>query len=223
MTNPTIKSPILTTPILSLTEKPLDIARLIDRWCYIGLDLGQRRDYTAIAIVERAFEPYHWDVSKLRQTKSGKQWYIVRSLERLRLGTPYPDVVERLRQITQMPFVKDGCTIVVDGTGVGAPVVDLIRRAGITGIVPVIITGGERTNTGLSGGYTSVPRSLLLTGLQVAIQENKLVVAANCREAQTLERELMELKLAGTKSSEIHDDMAFAVALAIWKARQAGV
>ena len=52
-------------------------------------------------------------------------------LERLRLGTPYQDVVKRLKQIATMPSIVEGRTLVVDGTGVGAPVVDLIRQAGL--------------------------------------------------------------------------------------------
>ena len=28
----------------------------LDRWIFIGVDLGQRRDYSAIAVVERVFE-----------------------------------------------------------------------------------------------------------------------------------------------------------------------
>ena len=121
-----------------------------------------------------------------------------------------------------MPLIAMGRTVVVDGTGVGPPVVDMLRRAGMTcSVIPILITGGAKPSTGLAGGYESVPRSVLLTALQVLVQQGRLRVAPGCREAQTLRRELLGLKLVGPGSEE-HDDLAIAVALAIWKAR-AGV
>ena len=63
-----------------------------------------------------------------------------------------------------------------------------------------------------------MPRSELLTGLQVLVQQDRLVVAARCREADVLRREMLGLKLKGPGSEE-HDDLAIALALAVWKAR----
>ena len=62
----------------------------------------------------------------LRETRT----YLLRYLERVPLGTTYPGV----RIVCEL--VADGgevraCTLVVDATGVGAPVVDLLRAAGI--------------------------------------------------------------------------------------------
>jgi hypothetical protein len=54
------------------------------RMLYIGLDLGQCHDNTAIAIVQRT-DPH----------------LCVRFLERLPLGTPYPLVIERIAQIVR--------------------------------------------------------------------------------------------------------------------------
>ncbi len=143
-------------------------------------------------------------------------------LERVRLGTPYPDVVTRVKQIASMPLIAMGRTVVVDGTGVGAPVVDLLRRAGLgCGVNPVLITGGGRPGVGLRGGYESVGRAELLTGVQVLAQQGRLKVARGCREAGALKEELLGLKLTGGDSG-VHDDLALAVALAVWKAR-AGV
>ena len=66
-----------------------------------------------------------------------------------------------------------------------------------------------------------MPRAELLTGLQVLVQQERLVVGARCREAETLRQEMWGLKLNGPGTEE-HDDLAIAVALAVWKAR-AGV
>ena len=190
------------------------------RWVWIGVDLGQRRDYSAIAVVERVWEQATVP-EFMKSGMDGQWWFRVRMLERIRLDTPYPDVVERVRQIERMPIMAMGRTVVVDGTGVGPPVVDMLRRALDCRVNPVLITGGARPSTNLHGGYESVPRSVLLTAVQVLVQQGRLVVAARCRHAETLRRELLGLKLNGPGSEE-HDDLAIAVALAIWKAR-AGV
>jgi hypothetical protein len=156
----------------------------------------------------------------LRDGIDGQWWLRVRMMERMRLGTPYPDVVRRVKQIADLPVIAMGRSVVVDGTGVGAPVVDLLRRAGMgCSVLPVLITGGASSGSvGLAGGYESVPRPVLLTSLQVLIQQGRVRVAADCKERDTLWRELLGLKLVGP-GSEAHDDLAVAVALAVWKAR----
>src|SRR6266700_1290143 len=50
---------------------------------YIGLDLGQKRDPAAIAVVERR---------RLAYQPSGSLTLMVRHLERGPLGTPYPGI-----------------------------------------------------------------------------------------------------------------------------------
>ena len=102
---------------------------------YVGLDLGQRHDPTAIAIVERLELAQAWQATAFPDLR-------VRHLERVALGTPYPAVVARVREIVR----KIGaCVLVVDGTGVGAPVVDMLRAAGLgCEITAVTITGGEQ-------------------------------------------------------------------------------
>jgi len=190
------------------------------RWIYIGVDLGKRRDFSAIAVVERVWEQSSVETF-LRTSIDGEWWFRVRMLERLRLGTPYPDVVRRVNEVAGHRMVAMGRSVVVDGTGVGNPVVDLLRQALNCQIMPVMITGGDKPTTGLADGYESVPRSVLLTNMQVLVQQGRLRVASTCREAGTLRREMTGLKLNG-RGSEAHDDLALAGALALWKAR-AGV
>ena len=78
---------------------------------YVGLDLGQRRDHSAIVVVQEA----------------GFEAVVVRHIERVPLGTSYPRVVSRVRQIARDQELVGRCSVVVDGTGVGAPVVEMLR------------------------------------------------------------------------------------------------
>jgi hypothetical protein len=120
---------------------------------YLGLDLGKKHDHTAIVIVERLGE-------KL----------LVRHLERVALGTPYTAVVARILEIVQQ---IGQCAVVVDGTGVGEPVVDARRRAGLgCEITAVTITGGERQSGG--GANCSVPKQDLIAAVQMAMEKGEL-------------------------------------------------
>jgi hypothetical protein len=111
--------------------------------------------------------------------------------------------------------------VVVDATGVGAPVVDMLRRArlGAT-LVPVLITGGETESRG--GGYYRVPKRDLITGLQVMLEGQELLVAKGLRDGAALLGEMAEMEVrAGAQGREgMHDDLVLAVALACWGLRK---
>ena len=105
----------------------------------MGLDLGQSQDYTALCVAERVDVP------------TGKAHYHLRHLERFRLGTSYPAVVERVEEMLAGPHLWGCSQLVVDGTGVGVPVVDMFRQKGLSPIA-ITITGGD-TVTGDGGNY----------------------------------------------------------------------
>ena len=190
---------------------------------YIGLDLGQRSDFTAIAAAERVERARPW----LPPVFSGLS---VRHLERVPLGTPYPRVVERVAQIAGHPELAGNCCLVVDATGVGLPVVDLLRAAEIgCEVIPVIITGGERESR--QGSFWHVPKRDLITGVQVLLEKEQLRIARRLPETGPLVRELMDVRTEirgagrarwGAEGCGQHDDLVMAVALACWRGRRAG-
>src|SRR5919108_6085256 len=115
----------------------------------VGVDLGQKRDPTAIAVVEP---------QRREQDGRSEDFYITRFLERLPLGTPYPAIAQRVqtvianiqRQVAEsdpprfgMPPPSATITLYVDGTGVGQPVVDLLKGAGVR-LRPVYFTHGDK-------------------------------------------------------------------------------
>jgi len=170
---------------------------------YIGLDLGQRQDHTAIAILER-------------QTNR----LLVRRAERLPLGMPYPAVVERVKAIVT---ALSQSVLIVDGTGVGIPVVELLRRAGLPcEVIAVTITGGDRESG--SGASWSVPKRDLIAGIQVALEKHELRIAKRMKEVAALIRELTDVRIKATRigaeGAGQHDDLVIALALACWRARR---
>jgi hypothetical protein len=194
---------------------------------FVGVDLGQSRDFTAIAVVERSERTGAWDpvVCARRKVVALE----LRYLERIALGTPYPEVVERVAQVTRSGELDGRCHLAVDGTGVGRPVVDLLRRARPNCVLlPAIITGGDRET--LDGGYYRVPKRDLIVQLQVLLQCQALRIAAGLEHATTLVEEMREMRVkvtpAGNEQYGVwregkHDDLVFAVALACWAARKA--
>lgn len=177
---------------------------------YIGVDLGQRQDNTAIAVVERPEEDSRRVYNALAPLPS-RLW--VRKVERVALGTPYPLVVGRIREIVRGLAAR--CAVVVDGTGVGGPVVDMLRAAELgCELTAVTITGGER-ETG-TGWRVGVPKTDLIASVQLALEKGELRIARRMDGVGSLVRELIDTRVTGH-----HDDLVIALALACWKARRA--
>ena len=108
----------------------------------IGLDLAQVRDYSAIAIIEKVLPP---QPDALSSTSLNEPEYHVRHVARFDLGTPYPDIVSRVGEMMQHPKLRDRTRLVLDRTGVGAPVADMFLHAGLQPM-PITITSGQRVN-----------------------------------------------------------------------------
>ncbi len=175
---------------------------------FIGLDLGQKRDYSAVVVVERiehrrAFQATAFD-------RLLERW-----VERMALGTPYPAVVERMREIVRSDELCGDCVLVVDATGVGAPVVDMLRAARLgCEVMAVTMTGGGREH--VSGNIGSVPKRDLLAEVSLLLEKGQLRIG-RMREAARLGRELVAMRLG--KDGGEHDDLVIALALACWRAQ----
>jgi hypothetical protein len=188
----------------------------------VGLDLGQRQDYSAVAVMER-------DEQRLACLAPCMR---VRHLERMPLGTPYVDVVRRVSEIMRHPALTPalgpGSRLVVDATGVGAPVVEMLRAARpMFRVTAVTITGGDKAQG--NGEEWRVPKRDLMAGLQVMLEERRLKIPRSLKESATLVRELTDVRLhskaggrvrIGAEGHGEHDDLALAVALACWRARK---
>jgi hypothetical protein len=167
----------------------------------LGVDLGKVQDPTAIAIAEMCSPDIH-----------------IRHLERVRLGTPYPKVIER---ITGLVAKLPDASLVVDATGVGRPVIDQMRETGLEPI-PVTITGGRDMT--FDGDMWRVPKKALLRPLVAASEAGRLKVAKGLRKAEAFQRELQAFQRRITARGYSafggvgeHDDLVIAVALICWR------
>jgi len=174
----------------------------------VGLDLGQAADFTTLAVAERV--------------EGEVVSYDLRHLERLPLGTTYPAIAKRVSALMATREVASNAELVVDATGVGAPVLDLLRD---TGLSPreVTITGGDTVSE--DGDSYRVPKRDLVSTVSVLLQSGRLRIAACLPEAETLVKELLnfQVKITNTANNTYgawregtHDDLVLAVALACW-------
>jgi hypothetical protein len=217
---------------------------------YVGVDLGQMKDYTAIAVIE---EPVwigshndYWQAmpttepgwvsptafSAMQTAKArvlacehgrpGRPDLHVSHLERYELGTPYPLMIERITALMNRPPLAGRSTLLVDATGVGLPVVDALRDAGLD-LEAVTITGGGKV-TPVRGGW-HVPKRDLIASAQIALQARRLIIAEGLPHTATLVKELQDYRVEISEAtghdsynarSGAHDDLVLAVALAVW-------
>lgn len=177
---------------------------------YIGLDLGQRRDFSTIAVIQRQEHMAAWSPNPSCSL-------FVRHLERMELGLSYTKIADRVGEIMQNPTMAGQTRLVVDVTGVGNPVMDLLRHAGIGRTTAVTITNGEQAHGG--NDRWSVPKKDLLMGLEILLEANQLIISSHLNDADKLVKELETTRLA-SKSEPEHNDFPLALALACWRAKR---
>lgn len=192
----------------------------------LGLDLGQARDFSAAVIVERCVRwegPLAEEVFADEAGRLADVW-LVRHIQRWELGTPYPAVVDQVGRLLEQPVLRRCTAFHFDATGVGRAVADMFKdayrrgRCGDFWPKPVTITSGE-SSSGLR-----VTKGDLVGGLQVALQEGRLRIAAGMPGAEKLRQELLDFRVkisqSGSDSYEAvtesaHDDLVVALALAL--------
>ncbi len=192
---------------------------------FIGLDLGQAQEFTALAVLERTAvgpgAPQH-----LRRPA-----YALRHLHRFPLGTPYPEVVATVRTLLKTPPLPHA-VLGIDQTGVGQAVLQMFAE-GLQHQVdclfcPVTLTAGLQCSVGEHGGLL-VPKKELVGVLQVLLQARRLQVPRALPEAALLVRELENFRVreVSLRNDSLeswrdgqNDDLVFAVALAAWLGEQ---
>jgi hypothetical protein len=140
----------------------------------LGCDLGQANDYTALCLVQR-----------------GATGCNVRFLSRTR-GKTYPQIARDLSWLVQRPELEARTQLVVDATGVGRAVTDMLHSTRLDP-VRITITSGFKA-VGTRGAY-KVPKQDLISGLVVALQTDRLKIASEIKHADELRHELGNFKM----------------------------
>jgi len=186
---------------------PLSQPRKRERWL-LGLDLGKERDPSALM---------------LNHIIGCPGIYQLRRIEKWKLKTPYQVVVDETKEIMQNPrFAECDVTLVVDGTGVGDPVVEMMWERGLQPIVVKITSGLDPVTVHPS--LYHVPKRLLAVAVHLALDSRRIKVSPGPYSA-AFERELQTFAVKTTQArndtyeafteSET-DDMVLGEAVAVW-------
>ncbi len=198
----------------------------------VGCDLGQAVDFTAISVIERTDKP-KLEMNKGVPTGRVKfdTGFAVRDLQRLERGTSYVQQVEHIAKVMATAPLSDNAKLIVDRSGVGRGVFDMLVDADLKP-VGITITAGEGSS---KRGYTSAYRGYNVSKLELVGQlvatahRGELKVSKKLSLAQVLQQELQDFRVSYTDSgyskfgarSGKHDDLVLSVAVAIWWSRHA--
>lgn len=203
----------------------------------MGVDLGLTQDYTAIAIAERTTietgkSLQTWERGEYYDKAETANLYQVRHLERPALRTSYPDVVARCGDLLRHPSLTKQCTLVVDATGVGRPVMQLLEAERLAP-VGVVITGGHDETQDKEDGSWRVPKKAIVSMLSVVFAEGRIKISAELEHARTLVSELDNFKAKANTATRTtsfeawregdHDDLVLALGLVIWYGERASI
>jgi hypothetical protein len=190
---------------------------------YVGVDLGQSFDPTAIVVLERQWG-YPSQNDGVHDLNTPLTFYRVRHMERLPLGMDYVQQVQYIGSLMRRaPLNTVGAELLIDFTGVGRPVFDIFHEHGIRA-EGVNITAGNQETQEMHGW--NVAKQILVSTVQAELHSGRLKVNKNLKDAPILERELQDFQVSITPSGNAtfsarvgrHDDLVLALAIALWRA-----
>lgn len=192
---------------------------------FCAVDLGQRNDYTAIAVLQETPEiiaPSPWG-------REVVNWLDVVHLDRFR-GVEYAEVCERIARLLSLPQLVGNVRLAVDATGVGLPVVELLRARGLSPM-GITLTAGSSVNADPVASGWRVPKRDVVAAIDIAQSTERLRIAPGIPHRDQLKKELQgfvaTMKDGGRDSYEavsaaLHDDLVIALGLALWCSLRGG-
>jgi hypothetical protein len=163
-----------------------------------------------------------------RPGQPNESHYLIRYLERLPLGTPYPEVSRRIGGICRQVKRRTGRRplLYVDATGVGQPIVDLLDASALEAqrVWAVYFTSGNRRREFPYENKVTLGKAFLVNRLQILLQHQRIHLPAGHKEAGPLVQELLnyEIRVGENASAKFgafrtgtHDDLVTALGLAV--------
>ena len=188
--------------------------------------LGRTMQPTALAILEQEvidMQPFR----KKRELRS----LSLRHLHRFPLDAPLADIgaeaAKLIASLEKDEQAKGGTDFLIDITGTGRPVGEVMRKSDLDPIFVTITGGGKETETAPRDWNLS--KNDLVGGLQVFFEDKRFRVA---KEMPLVEKLVEELNTFSLKQSTVRsndpeswrerpdDDLVFAVAIAVWWANR---
>lgn len=205
---------------------------------FVGLDLGQAHDHSAVGILEQELKLADLPINQQREDPrmpiSFKplapsiidNTYLLRYLKRYPLGTPYPEIVEHVFELMQEPMLYHYGRLIVDKTGVGAPIVDMLIKKKLRPIA-VVITGGNDVVKVQGKREYHVPKADIVSALALLYHSKRIKMSGRLAEAKTLRKEMGDFSYKisrtghtsyGAEGAGENDDLVLSVGIAAWYA-----
>jgi hypothetical protein len=206
-----------------------------------SVDLAKKRDYTTIQIYRETPEIKHYP------RESGRQDQIINNMDLTYQakvqGMRYTDQARMVKELLKRVNLLNNVQLLVDGTGVGEAVVDIMREGGLMPM-PIVFTGGTEvrpvyadfgkvfgSGSGRFAGTSvvkemHVPKEDMVHAGMVMLQQGRLRTADNLKHLDDFKLQLQRFKgtvneKTGHRSSnnetdEIHDDFVVTYLMASW-------
>lgn len=170
----------------------------------LGWDVAQTTDSSIIAVLEYDGNP---------------PMYWVRRIVKLPKGMSYDVQVKEARELF---FQYKNPKLIIDRTGVGLPICDMIVAGGLQPVM-VSLTAGDVV-TRPEAGKINLPKRDMVASITKVIQERRLKVVAGCENAALFKNELKNFQLKVSASGHntynaapgSHDDSITAVGLCLY-------
>ena len=196
-----------------------------ERRIAVGVDLGKSNDPTAIAVIEKTVkgaegeDGWYW-AGRNQWTQRKVIRYGLRALKRLPLGLDYVSQVQEVGEVLWR--VPGDADLIIDVTGVGAPVVDLFKTAGLKPVSVTITAGDGETRVGHD--EFRVSKLKLISQLEALLHAGEMVIAKDTQAGDMLFEEMKNFQRTVTQTGQTrfegrvgkHDDLVLGTAIAAW-------
>ena len=209
----------------------------------VSVDIAKKRDFTGIQIYRNT--PVHIDGDPRANAPDRIFHYQDLVYQFKAQDMRYQDLATHLARLLSDKKLQNNNDLIVDGTGVGVAVVDIMRDKGLTPI-PIVATGGgdahpvyaEAGNIfghgdKLRGMRTvaewHVPKVEMVQAGQVAMEQHLFRPAPNVKHLEEFKEQLMNFKgkfnektdytAYNAEDDEVHDDLITCFLQAMWWVR----
>ena len=189
----------------------------------IGIDIAKKQDRTVIVIAQKAR-----DYLEDGRSISFMNVLDLQMIEKL----SYPDLARYIKRLDLNADLHGNNDLLVDSTGVGEAVCDMMEDIGLSPI-RVMFTGGDTsriTGTRASNGFmtrmqVNVPKNELVDTLKIALQERRLRIAEGIPFEQDIRKQFSHFvgvmsksknMIYNNDSDDVHDDIVCAMSLVAW-------
>jgi hypothetical protein len=206
----------------------------------IGLELGGRTESTGLCVVQ-SIRPREHD-SKFN-CPIELQSFHVRHLHRFPPGTTITAIVQGVKEAwaaAETPRslereeiapglfrqFENHIRLIINGTAVGAPIIDKIRRDLGSYVWPVdVVTIGGAGQASAHYGGIQISKLDMLDGIYALLEDDSLKIASGLAETQSLIQELIDYRNRPRSTTSLNseagrelpsDDLIFALGIANW-------